>query len=210
MAGGKRLSPKELLAGVEGGWTSNACEEGPASGSVEAAYKSADDYAVGARTHDLYSLAEGSYPEWLLAQLPREGVRAVLDVGCGTGAVLRRMAAAGIGGRWLGVDQSEAMVQQAQTLADEARLPIEATLAQPPQRLRTRLCKVAAHRGLRHPTSAQHLRHHRLVVPCDHPSDQHPQKPFSQPLVALHHTVCQSASEIDPPSTPKTYPPQFA
>lgn len=95
------------------------------SDSVQAAYETTDDYEVRVRTHDLYSVAEGSWPEWLVAQLPREGVRAVLDLGCGTGGMLRMVAAAGIGERWLGVDQSEAMVQKAASLADEAGLSIE-------------------------------------------------------------------------------------
>jgi SAM-dependent methyltransferase len=95
------------------------------SGSVKAAYESADDYEVRARTHELYSVAEGSWPEWLVAQLPREGVRAVLDLGCGTGGILRMIAAAGIGERWVGVDQSEAMVQKARALAEEAGLAVE-------------------------------------------------------------------------------------
>ncbi len=95
------------------------------SDSVRAAYETTDDYEVRVRTHDLYSVAEGSWPEWLVAQLPREGVRAVLDVGCGTGGILRRIAAAGIGERWVGVDQSETMVEKARSLADEAGLTIE-------------------------------------------------------------------------------------
>ena len=95
------------------------------SDSVKAAYEATDDYEVRVRTHELYSVAEGSYPEWLVAQLPREGVRAVLDLGCGTGGILRMIAAAGIGVRWVGVDQSQAMVQKAQALAEEAGLAIE-------------------------------------------------------------------------------------
>jgi len=95
------------------------------SRSVKAAYETADDYEVRARTHELYSAAEGSYPEWLVAQLPREGVRAVLDLGCGTGGILRLIAGAGIGERWVGVDQSEGMVQKAQALAQDAGLAVE-------------------------------------------------------------------------------------
>lgn len=95
------------------------------SDSVQAAYETTDDYEVRARTHDLYSVAEGSWQEWLIAQLAREGVHAVLDVGCGTGGILRMIAAAGIGECWVGVDQSEAMVHKAQHLADEAGLSIE-------------------------------------------------------------------------------------
>ena len=95
------------------------------SDSVQAAYETTDDYEVRARTHELYSVAEGSYPEWLVAQLPSDGVRAVLDLGCGTGGILRLIAAAGIGERWAGVDQSQAMVQKAQHLADKAGLSIE-------------------------------------------------------------------------------------
>jgi SAM-dependent methyltransferase len=95
------------------------------SDSVKAAYEATDNYEVRVRTHELYSVAEGSWPEWLVAQLPREGVRAVLDVGCGTGGILRMIAAAGIGERWVGVDQSEAMAQKAQSLTAEAGLSIE-------------------------------------------------------------------------------------
>jgi SAM-dependent methyltransferase len=95
------------------------------SDSVKAAYEATDDYEVRVRTHELYSVAEGSWGEWLVGQLPREGVRAVLDVGCGTGGILRLIAAAGIGERWVGVDQSEAMVEKAQGLAGEAGLSIE-------------------------------------------------------------------------------------
>ncbi len=93
--------------------------------SVRAAYESTADYDVRVRTHELYSVAKQSWSEWLMQQVPRAGVRAVLDVGCGTGAFLRQLAAAGIGERWLGIDQSEAMVQRAQVLADEAGLAIE-------------------------------------------------------------------------------------
>jgi SAM-dependent methyltransferase len=100
-------------------------EETQVSDSVRAAYETTDDYEVRARTHDLYSVAQPSWLEWLVAQLPRELVRAVLDLGCGTGGILRMIAAAGIGERWVGVDQSEAMVQKAQALADEAGLSIE-------------------------------------------------------------------------------------
>ena len=95
------------------------------SDSVRAAYETTDDYEVRVRTHERHSVAEGSWSEWLVAQLPREGVRAVLDVGCGTGGILRMIAAAGIGDRWVGLDQSDAMVQKAQRLADEAGLSIE-------------------------------------------------------------------------------------
>ncbi|MCJ7752249.1 MAG: class I SAM-dependent methyltransferase, partial [Armatimonadetes bacterium] len=93
--------------------------------SVKAAYEATDDYEVRARTHELYSVAEGSWPEWLVARLPREGVRAVLDVGCGTGGILRLIAGAGVGERWVGVDQSAAMVEKARSLAEEAGLSIE-------------------------------------------------------------------------------------
>jgi len=93
--------------------------------SVRAAYESTDAYDIRARTHALYSVAEGSWPEWLLQQVPREGVRSVLDVGCGTGGFLRQLASAGIGDRLVGIDQSEAMVKKAQALATEAGLPIE-------------------------------------------------------------------------------------
>jgi len=99
-------------------------EETRMSDSVKAAYEATDDYEVRARTHELYSVAEGSWPEWLVAQLPREGARAVLDVGCGTGGILRSIAGAGIGECWLGVDQSEAMVEKAEALAEEAGLAI--------------------------------------------------------------------------------------
>lgn len=95
------------------------------SDPVKAAYESTDDYEVRARTHELHSVAEGSWAEWLVAQLPREGVRAVLDVGCGIGGILRLIAAAGIGERCLGVDQSAAMVQKARALTQEAGLTIE-------------------------------------------------------------------------------------
>ena len=95
------------------------------SDSVKAAYQTTSDYDVRVRTHELYSVAEGSWPEWLVAQLPREGVRAVLDVGCGSGGILCLIAQAGIGERWLGVDQSAAMVEEARALADEAGLAIE-------------------------------------------------------------------------------------
>ena len=95
------------------------------SDSVKAAYQSTDDYEVRTRTHELYSMAEGSWQEWLVAQLPREGVRAVLDVGCGTGGILRSIASAGIGERWLGVDQSAGMVEKARALAEEAGLALE-------------------------------------------------------------------------------------
>jgi SAM-dependent methyltransferase len=93
--------------------------------SVESAYEATEDYEARARTHELYSVAEGSYPEWLVAQLPREGIRAVLDVGCGTGGILRMIAAAGIGRRWMGVDQSAAMVEKAERLSEEAGLAME-------------------------------------------------------------------------------------
>jgi len=100
-------------------------EETQMSDSVQAAYETTDDYEVRTRTHELYSVAEGSWQEWLVAQLPRTGVRTVLDVGCGTGGILRMIAAAGIGERWVGLDQSDAMVQKAQSLADEAGLALE-------------------------------------------------------------------------------------
>jgi len=100
-------------------------EETRMSDSVKAAYEVTCDYEVRARTHELYSVAEGSWPEWLVAQLPREGVRAVLDVGCGTGGILRLIADAGIGERWVGVDQSAGMVEKARALADEAGLALE-------------------------------------------------------------------------------------
>jgi len=93
--------------------------------SIRAAYDTTGEYDVRVRTHALYSVAEGSWPEWLLQQVPREGVRSVLDVGCGPGALLRQLASVGIGDRWVGIDQSEAMVEKAQALADEAGLPIE-------------------------------------------------------------------------------------
>jgi SAM-dependent methyltransferase len=100
-------------------------EEQRMSDSVKAAYETTSDYDVRVRTHELYSVAEGSWPEWLVAHLPREGVHAVLDVGCGTGGILRLIAAAGIGERWVGVDPSEGMVEKARALAEEAGLSIE-------------------------------------------------------------------------------------
>jgi len=93
--------------------------------SVRAAYQSTAGYDVRTRTHDLYSITTPNWSEWLIQQVPRAGVRAVLDVGCGTGGLLRKLAAAGIGDGWVGIDQSEAMVQEAQALADEAGLAIE-------------------------------------------------------------------------------------
>lgn len=95
------------------------------SDPVKAAYETPDDYEVRVRTHELYSVVKQGWPEWLIEQMPRAGVRSVLDLGCGTGGLLRLIAAAGIGSRWLGMDQSQAMVQKAQRLADEAGLPIE-------------------------------------------------------------------------------------
>ncbi len=89
-------------------------------GSIRAAYVNTASYDVRIRTHALYSVVKQSWSEWLLAQVPRTSVHTVLDVGCGTGGLLRQLAAEGIGERWLGFDQSEAMVQRAQALADEA------------------------------------------------------------------------------------------
>jgi SAM-dependent methyltransferase len=93
--------------------------------SVRAAYESTAAYDVRVRTHELYSIVTPSWAEWLMEQVPRAGVHTVLDVGCGTGGLLRRIASAGIGDRWIGIDQSEAMVHNAQALADEAGLTIE-------------------------------------------------------------------------------------
>ncbi len=95
------------------------------SSSVRVAYEKTTDYDVRVRTHELYSVATPNWSEWLLQQVPREGVRAVLDIGCGTGGLLRQLAAAGIGERWVGIDQSEAMAQKARALADETGLGIE-------------------------------------------------------------------------------------
>jgi len=95
------------------------------SDSVKAAYQTTSDYDVRVRTHELYSVAEGSWGEWLVAQLPREGVRSVLDMGCGSGGILRLIAAAGLGERWVGVDQSEGMVEKARALAEEAGLDLQ-------------------------------------------------------------------------------------
>jgi ubiquinone/menaquinone biosynthesis C-methylase UbiE len=44
--------------------------------------------------------------------------RAVLDVGCGTGTVLRRARAAGHAGRLVGLDPAAAMLDQARTCTD--------------------------------------------------------------------------------------------
>jgi len=93
--------------------------------SVRAAYESTAGYDLRVRTHELYSVARPSWSEWFMQQVPRTGVRTVLDIGCGTGGLLRQLAAAGIGDHWVGIDQSEAMVQKAQALADEAGLAIE-------------------------------------------------------------------------------------
>ena len=93
--------------------------------SVRAAYESTAGYDVRVRTHELYSVATPSWPEWLIEQVPRAGVRTVLDVGCGTGGLLRQLEAAGIGDHWVGIDQSEAMVVRARGRAEEAGLVIE-------------------------------------------------------------------------------------
>ncbi len=43
------------------------------SDSVKAAYQTTDDYEVRARTHEVYSMAEGSWQEWLVAQVLHVG-----------------------------------------------------------------------------------------------------------------------------------------
>ncbi len=98
---------------------------GDLKGAVEAAYQTTDAYEVRQRTHDLYGVGAQSFAEWLVEQSPREGVRKVLDLGCGTGAFLRRLAGAGVGKSWCGMDQSEAMVNKARQLSAEEGSNIE-------------------------------------------------------------------------------------
>ncbi|MFF0792997.1 class I SAM-dependent methyltransferase [Streptomyces spiralis] len=82
-----------------------------------------------------YDASRGGEPraaaaaEAVLGLLP-EGTRQLLDVGCGTGIVTRRLAAVSDGARVTGVDRAPAMTRQAATrlpgavvLADSRRLP---------------------------------------------------------------------------------------
>lgn len=83
-------------------------------------------------THDRFASVAGGYDRWvgweprlkkelpfLLASLPRGGT--VLDVGCGTGAHARALAAAGY--RVTGLDASAAMLEQARAVPDSP--PVE-------------------------------------------------------------------------------------
>ncbi len=79
--------------------------------SIHTVYESTDHYDVRVRTHALYSIVKQSWVEWLLKQISQAGVDTVLDLGCGTGGLLHRLASEGIDKRLLGIDQSEAMVK---------------------------------------------------------------------------------------------------
>jgi 2-polyprenyl-3-methyl-5-hydroxy-6-metoxy-1,4-benzoquinol methylase len=93
--------------------------------AARSAYATTQDLGTRINTHELYSVSPQSWPEWLLGQVPRDNIRNVLDIGCGMGGLLRQMAAAGIGTQWLGIDQSAAMIAQAQEAAKQTGLAIQ-------------------------------------------------------------------------------------
>jgi ubiquinone/menaquinone biosynthesis C-methylase UbiE len=71
-----------------------------------------------------------SYRQEMMEQLALPVGAAVLDVGCGTGQDTQELAqAVGPGGRVIGVDSSETMLEVARARAAQAQLPIEYVLA---------------------------------------------------------------------------------
>jgi SAM-dependent methyltransferase len=101
-------------------------EEVPVAASVihdqrllrEEAYADDSRLDVRYRTHQLYTVDPVDFGKWTLERLPWSGGEWVLDVGCGPGDLLRRMASQHRGwGKLLGMDLSPGMVARASSLA---------------------------------------------------------------------------------------------
>ncbi len=83
----------------------------------EEAYADDSRLDVRYRTHQLYTVDPVDFGRWTLERLPWRGSEWVLDVGCGPGDLLRRMASQHKGwGKLLGLDPSPGMVAKASSM----------------------------------------------------------------------------------------------
>lgn len=85
-------------------------------------YLSMEPLAIRKRTHTKYSEVEDDIDQNVLTALRLTGDESVLDVGCGTGSLLRRLVAGGHRGRLVGLDKSDAA---ATALADLPSVSVE-------------------------------------------------------------------------------------
>jgi ubiquinone/menaquinone biosynthesis C-methylase UbiE len=80
-------------------------------------YRTAELLRIRAETHRRYSEAPVNADAECVAVLRPTGNEALLDVGCGPGAFLRYLNARGHRGRLAGLDQSQAMITEAERVA---------------------------------------------------------------------------------------------
>jgi ubiquinone/menaquinone biosynthesis C-methylase UbiE len=76
-------------------------------------YSSSARLDVRRRTHELYTVEAVDFGQWTLERLAWQGSSAVLDIGCGPGDLLLRMARFAGRGRFVGLDLSAGMVARA-------------------------------------------------------------------------------------------------
>lgn len=95
------------------------------SDDVHQQYKTTDLLRIRAETHRRYSEAPLDLDAACAEALGLAGDEALLDVGCGPGVFLRHLRGLGHRGRLAGLDQSTAMIAEAERVARDAGIAID-------------------------------------------------------------------------------------